>query len=336
MIRAVAAAGSQPAASAAADALLELGGSAVDAVLGGFFCAAGLAPDVLLAPAVALVAGFGVGARAFDGRAAQPGRAGPRPRGFVNEADITPGAWISAPRSLAMLMLLHTYRGRLSLREVMRAGVTAAESAGAAARAVLLRRISASGVLALRTPEVERLLLSAGGPVAGGILTSADLEESAPGEAEAAGASLSGGIMAYTPPFPPADEDRGEAEVIVACDSRGVVAALSYVPARRGITIPELDIAVGREAIPVRRGVTRVAPGTPLLAPAPLLALTKPGGFIAAVGLPGRPFIEPASAVGLADGTSIDTAIGELRDRAGGRSAIAVLSDGRSARSASA
>ena len=61
-----------PIAEEAALAQLSQGGSAVGAVLAGFFAAAGGYSGVLLSPLTVLVAGIGTGGRAFDGRLRQP------------------------------------------------------------------------------------------------------------------------------------------------------------------------------------------------------------------------------------------------------------------------
>jgi gamma-glutamyltranspeptidase/glutathione hydrolase len=336
VIRGARAAGSQPAAAEAAQLVLDTGGGAVDAAIAGFLAAAGADPGVLLAPAMGLVAGFGTGARVFDGRAAQPGLGAARPRGFVADAVIPAGARVAVPRSIGMLVLLHTYRGRASLHELARAGVAAAESAGAKQRALLVRKVGQAGVLALRSPEVTRVLLAAGGAVAGGALTAADLEETAPAEMEATALVVGGGLTVYTPPFTPADEALGDAEVVVTCDQRGVLAAIAYVPARGGVVLSDLEIEVGRDAVPVRRGVTRLPPGTPLPMAAPLAIAVQNAGFAAAVGLPGRPAIDAAAAGELARGAALETALAELRERLGGRAAVAVVTDGKAARSAQA
>jgi hypothetical protein len=341
VIRAARAAGSEAAAGAAAQAVIEAGGGAVDAVIAGFFGAAGAHPGVLFAPVVALVAGFGAGGRAFDGRAAQPGRGAARPRGFVGDAAIPDGARVAVPRSIAAIVLLSTYRGRARLGELVKAGVASAEGAGAKARAKLLRRVGSAGVLALRAPELEGALLAVGGPVAGGVLTAADIEDAAPGEAEATALVAGEGLTVYTPPFagidPPADAggagSESDAEVVVACDARGVIAALAYRPAREGIAVPGFEVTLGRDAVPVRRGVTRVAPGTLLPAPAPLaIAAAHSGRFAAAVGLPGRSRIDAADMAPMARGITVEAALAELRDKVGGRAAVAVVTDGKTAR----
>lgn len=331
MIRGAAAVATQLFAAEAASSLLEAGGSAADAIIAGFFAAAGAQPDVLLAPAIALVAGAGVGARAFDGRAGQPGLGAPRPRGYVDDASIPDGARVAAPRSLAMLTLLHTYCGRATLSALVRPGVLAAEQAGAKERAALLRRAGDCGVLALRSPEVVRALLAAGGPVSGGILTSADIKEARPAEAEALATSVAEDTFVFTPPWPSRAEDAGAVEAIVACDARGVIAALAYAPVRGGIAVPALELELGRHAVPVRRGVTRTAPGTPLPALAPMALLHRKGGFAAALALPERTSVEPTSLAALASGARAEAALAELCAESGD-AAIAVVSDGRVAR----
>jgi hypothetical protein len=327
VIRGARAAATQAAAAGPAQAALDAGGSAVDAIVAGFFAAAGEEPGVLLAPAVALVAGFGVGARAFDGRAAQPGRGASRPRGFVDAASIPDAARVAAPRSLGMLVLVHGYRGRTPMRELVKPGVLAAEAAGAKARAALLRKVGAGGVLALRGAGAMGALLAAFGPIAGGLLTEEDVEGSPPVEAEAAATALGEGLTAFAPPYAPGGS--GEAEAIVACDGRGAVAALAYVPARGGVAVPELEITIGRDAIPVRRGVTRVAPGTLLAAPAPVAIAVGPGSFAAAVGMPGRASVDVAVLAEVGKGAAVEAALAE---RAEGRGAVAVVTDGTTAR----
>lgn len=336
MIRGAKAAASQPAAAEAAEAMVAGGAGAVDAIIAGFLGAAGADPGVLLAPAVAIVAGFGAGARAFDGRSAQPGKGAPRPRGFVDEAAIPDGARVAVPRSLGMLALLHSYRGRAGLRELARAGVALAESAGAKRRASFIRHVGSAGLLAIRSAEVSRALLAVGGPVAGGALSEGDLEEIAPAETDALASPMGEGLSAFTSPFAVPEGAAPTAEIVVACDARGVIAALAYAPARDGVAVPDLELVVAREAVPVRRGVTRLPPGTVLPMAAPVGIVMRAHGFAAAIGAPGRGSLEPAALAELARGFSTEAALAELRDRTGARGAIGVVTDGKVARAVAA
>ena len=333
MIRAAASSASSVAARAAAAAIIEAGGTAVDAVIAGFLAAAGERPGVLLAPAVALVAGTGAGARAYDGRSAQPGLGAARPRGFVEGAAIPEAAYAAAPRSIAMLVLLHGHRGRTSLSVLARDGVAAAEAQGEKARAGLIRRVGAAGVLALRAPEVARPLIAAAGTVAGGLLTERDLEEARPAETDAVTTTLASGASAFTVPWSPLAASAASAEAIVACDGRGIVAAIAYSPSSSGILVPELGVALARDAVPVLRGVTRVTPGTPLAAPAPIAILGRKG-FWASIGLTGLAALRPESLDGLASGQAIETALAELRAQEDARAAVIATSDERLGRSA--
>ena len=332
-LRAAASTASSVAARAAAAEILAAGGTAVDAVIAGFFAAAGERPGVLLAPTVALVAGTGAGARAYDGRSVQPGLGSARPRGFVADAVIPEAAYAAAPRTIAMLVLLHGHRGRTSLSVLARFGVAAAEAQDAKERAVLIRRVGASGVLALRTTEVARSLIAVGGAVAGGVLTERDLEEARPAETDAVTTALASGANVFTSPWAPSEASAAASEAIVACDGRGIVAAIAYAPSLAGIVVPELGITLARDAVPVLRGVTRVAPGTPLAASAPIALLGRKG-FWAAVGLAGVASLRAEALEGLAGGQALETALAELRAREEGRTALAATSDGHLGRSA--
>src|SRR5262249_14917578 len=71
---------SEPAAENAALEILEQEGTAAEALIAGFLAAAAVRPGVLWSPVQILTAGPGTFARAFDGRARQPGLGLPRPR----------------------------------------------------------------------------------------------------------------------------------------------------------------------------------------------------------------------------------------------------------------
>jgi gamma-glutamyltranspeptidase/glutathione hydrolase len=130
----------------------------------------------------------------------------------------------------------------------------------------------------------------------------------------------------------PPDSTSDGAEAVLACDGRGTIAALAYVPARQGVAVPELEVTLGLSAVPVRRGVTRVAPGTLLPAPAPVAIAVQTGGFAAAVALPGSAVLDAAAVAELARGTPVEAALAALRDRAAARAGVAVLTDGKTAR----
>jgi gamma-glutamyltranspeptidase/glutathione hydrolase len=333
VIRGIAAAASLAPASAAAEQALAAGGSAVDALVAGFLAAAGAEPGVLLAPAIALCAGGGAGARAFDGRSVQPGRGAPRPRGYVRDVDVPDSARVAVPRALAMLTVLHAYAGRLKLRELARPGVDAAEERGAKARAALLQRVGAQGLLALRRHEVVAAMVARGGAVAGGALTAEDLTETLPGEVEAMRAPLDAGAGALLAPFDPGASSRA-VEAIAAVDARGVSAVLVIAPNAPGLALDALELDADGSAEPVRRGVARVPPGTPLPMPAPLaivLAGPAASGHRVALALAAAS-IASEDLAPLASGAPLEDALAALLAARGASFAIAAAGDARAAR----
>lgn len=309
MTRGAAVAASDPFAQSAAETVLASGGGAADALVAAFFAAAGARPDVLFAPAVALVAGHAAGIRFFDGRSLQPGRGGHRPRGFVSESEVPDAARVPVPRAVAMALLLHSYAGRARLRDAIRPAIAAAQKASAPHRADLLRSIADRGLSGIRSREVARALIDVGGPLAGGTLTEEDLDELRPGEGPAREITLESGATVITTPDTrlPADAPTSSAhsasetpvELVVACDAWQSAAALAYMPAGRGIAIEALELVIAPQAIPVMRSVPRRAPGTPLPMPAPIAVLHPPSGYIAAVGFPGIQSVPDAAWTGI-------------------------------------
>ncbi len=343
MTRNTAAAASDPGAQSAAETVLSSGGGAADAIAAGYFAAAGARPDVLLAPAVALVAGHAAGARFFDGRSLQPGRGAARPRGFVSESEITPGARIAIPRAVAMTLLLHSYAGRGRLREVLRPGITAAQKASAPRRTAILRAIADRGLMGFRSRDVVRAFTELGGPLAGGMVCEQDFEDLRAGEAQALEIPVEGGATAILAPRnlnepAPTRQDapppsHAPVEVIVACDAWNIAAALAYMPAGPGIAVDALELCIAPEAIPVMRGVQRVAAGTPLPVAAPIAVLQPPTGYIASVGFPGvRTVPESAWASILTSDMPFDAALERVCAQNDYARALAALSTGKAAR----
>ncbi|HEY4121206.1 MAG TPA: hypothetical protein VGM56_25250 [Byssovorax sp.] len=332
MIRGARAHGTTSSAAAAAQAALDAGGTAVDAVVAGYFVVAGESPVGLLAPAALLVAGPAAGARLFDGRAAQPGRGGSRPRG-VGPDDAAPiAASAAAPRAPAMIALAHAQRGKLGLRELSRAGVEAARAAGAAARGALLSRFGQAGVTALAADAVLEALLDAAGTAAGGALTRDDVTEATPEDTSAIEVTLDGGRAVVLP----AAFERGAAAdpprliAIVAVDGKGVAAALALDVAP-GVLAPSLEVSLPARAVIARRGVPRLAPGTPLAMHAPL-AIVVGRAITIALALPGASTLGDAGLGVLLSGQTAEDALADVVRRSGAARSLGVARVGSDAR----
>jgi hypothetical protein len=277
-----AAVANDPVADEAAQEYLLAGGSAVGAVLSGFFAAAGAHSGVLLAPVSLLIAGVGAGTRAFDGRLRQPGRGTKRPRGFKPGEDIPGAARVAVPAGVGAVLVAHAYDASQRLSSIMKAGISRAERSGAEGRADLLRRIRSVGAGAMSEAAFVRPILRVAGPSQGGLVTPADLGAVADIDQPALERKL-GGMTLSEPPWSSEWEGDDAQELGIGCavcavDVRGVFAALSYRRVVDGLVIDELDLEAPLLAIPVRRGVKRVAPSAPLSAPAPIAIVRDASG----------------------------------------------------------
>ncbi|HEX9620896.1 MAG TPA: hypothetical protein VF989_12225 [Polyangiaceae bacterium] len=261
---------SDEAARAAAGAYLAANGSALSAAICGFFAVAGGDSGVLLSPMSILVAGVGIGARAFDGRLRQPGLGARRPRG-LKDSDVVPEvASVATATSVSAALVALGYDGCPRLKAVIDPGISAATAQGASARAGLLRRIQEVGAAALQEPGFVQAVLRAAGPAQGGLMTPADLGARGSLDFPAVERQTRSG-QGVEPPWArdTGAEARGTGGAICVIDGRGQCAALSY-RRMQGFRIEELGLDLPLGAVPVRRGVRRIRPGTPLPAPAPI------------------------------------------------------------------
>jgi gamma-glutamyltranspeptidase/glutathione hydrolase len=304
--------GNQPVAVQAAQEFLLSGGSAVGAVLSGFFAACGAYAGVLLGPLSIMVAGIGSGVRAFDGRLRQPGLGTKRPRGFLSDEEIPTGARIAVPQAIAAAVVAHAYDGGGPIAEVLKRGIRQARQVGSEARAEILQSIRGQGARVLSSPSVARPLLHVAGISEGGLLTSADLAaicdldvtaSAHPNLAnwfEAPWAKEDINSSAPAENEPVSDADRGAAVepreqrlhlssvdsllmVLAAVDSRGVFAGVAYEWTTNGIAIDGLDLEAPACAIPVMRGVTRILPGCPIPTAVPIAIQVVSGQPVAIV-----------------------------------------------------
>src|SRR5688572_20153077 len=206
----------------AAAELASSAGSAVAAVVAGYFAAAGRHPGVLLAPLSLLVGGVGQSGRVFDGRWCQPGRGARRPRGLLPGSEVPIAARVAVPTAIAALSVALVYESGLSLAPLVRHGIAAAERAGSEARAALLTRVAGVGPVALTEPGFVQPLLRLASASQGGLLTPTDF--TAPAELEEAAAERSDGARRWLEPGwsrepLPLHAELGQGHAIVAVDA---------------------------------------------------------------------------------------------------------------------
>jgi gamma-glutamyltranspeptidase/glutathione hydrolase len=255
-----------PACEAAAGEELAKGASAVDAVLAGYFAAAGAYPAVLLGPVTLLVGGTGSGERAFDGRVRQPGKGAKRPRGTLPGEEPPMAARVGVPTSVPALAVALGYGGTATLARLVQSGVALARERGAERRAAVLARVGEVGALAFSEPELSRAMVRAFGAPNGGSLTPADF--SRPEQLDAQATRSEARLTAPWAAEAKAPFLRGS--TVSAIDVNGLFVAAAFECQPEALYVDELELSAPLLAVPTLRGVARTAPGTPLPAPAPI------------------------------------------------------------------
>lgn len=255
-----------PACEAAAMDLLAAGASAIDAVIAGYFAAAGAYPAVLFGSVTLLLGGTGSGDRAFDGRVREPGKNAKRPRGTLPGEEPPLAARVGAPYSVPALAVALGYGAQSGLGRLVQSGVALARERGSERRAAVLARVGEVGALAFTEPDVARALVRAFGAPNGGALTPADfarpegLDVPAVRSASRLSAPWAGDATA---PF-------GRGTVVSAVDVNGVFVAAAFDAQPEAAYVEELELSAPLLATPTLRGVPRALPTTPIAAPAPL------------------------------------------------------------------
>jgi hypothetical protein len=225
------------------------------------------------------------------------------------------------------LALLHAYDATVSFQRLARPALDFAEGSGATERRALLMKVARLGPGALRAPAVLRPLLAVAGRTEGGLLSEKDFAEIRPESALPREVALSGNLGALVTPWPAPQAPHRPVEVIAVADARGVLGLLGYAPDDDGVPVPELGLALARDAVVVRRGIPRVAPGEVLPAPAPLaIALS---GKLAFMALGVRSSV-PLSAADLAaiwpEGSLMaNQSLASARERAGGALVVGLV-----------
>jgi hypothetical protein len=268
-------------AQAARDAMAR--GNAVDAVVTAVLVAAAEAPGVFLGPVQLLVGGAGAGLQAFDGRVRQPGLGIPRPRGVQAGEAVPAPARIGVPALPAALAAVLAALGGTTLRRAAGPAIERARTLSPE-RAAVLEMFARRGAAAMGDDAVAGELASVAGRAAGGTLTQDDLTAVRPGVVTCDERSLvPSGILRV--PWRDAAPCGTATQVVAAADGRGLVAIACYEVPGDGVSIPTLGLLAPPFASPVKRGETRVRPGEPCPASAPVALRTRRGIVDVAIGV---------------------------------------------------
>jgi gamma-glutamyltranspeptidase/glutathione hydrolase len=259
---------SDPVCEAVAGEELAKGATAIDAVLAGYFAAAGAYPGVLLGPVTLLLGGTGSGDRAFDGRVRQPGKNAKRPRGTLPGEEPPKASHVGVPCSVPALAVALGYGASATLARLVQGGVALARERGAERRAAVLQRVGEVGALAFSEPELSRALVRAFGAPNGGLVTPADFAK--PEGLHMPALRGDDGGMLTAPWAAEAKSAFVRGATVSAIDVNGLFVAAAFECQPEALYVEELELSAPMLAAPTLRGVPRVAPGTPIAAPAPL------------------------------------------------------------------
>jgi hypothetical protein len=244
-------------------------GNAMDAVVAGVLMAAAESPGVLLGPVQLLAGGSGAGLLAFDGRVRQPGLGTQRPRGFLSSEEIPEAARVGVPALPAALATALASLGAFTMLRAAGPALAWAKSRSSE-RAQLLDAIARRGAPVLGEDAVTSELTAAAGRAARGLLTPEDLAAVRPAVIRCDERAL-GPSGALTVPWRGPAENASFTHVVAAIDGRGLAVVACYeVAVDGGVAVPALGLHAPRSAEPVLRGQTRVAPGEPRIAAAPI------------------------------------------------------------------
>lgn len=267
-----------PVCEAAAGDELARGGTAIDAVLAGYFAAAGAYPGVLLGPVTLLIGGTGSGDRAFDGRVRQPGKNAKRPRGTLPGDQPPLAARVGVPCSVPALAVAVGYGAQATLRRLVQPGVALARERGAERRAGVLSRVGEVGALAFSEPELSRALVRAFGAPNGGLVTPADFARPEGLDVPAARDDHAATRVLAAPWASQAQTAFVRGATVSAIDVNGMFVAAAFECQPEALYVEELELSAPLLAAPTLRGVPRVAPGVAIPAAAPIWISSDPSG----------------------------------------------------------
>lgn len=268
----------------AAEALL-LKGNAVDAVVAGVAAAAAVEPSVLLGPVQLLFGGGGAGIQAVSGRVLQGGKGQDRPRGFREGERVPDAARVGAPALPAALAAAVATCGQSSLSQIFGPAI---ELAKGSARKDVLAHIARVGARAMSEGKLGEELFHAANRVAGGVLSRTDLEDVSVTVERLGAVPVADGRRLVTVPWgsgavlPESDEeglDARNVRAVIAVDRNGLFALAIFEEHLDVLRIDELGLSAPLVATPVKRGETRVKPGTAIDAAFPAGLVERDGVF---------------------------------------------------------
>lgn len=269
-----------------AEARLASSCTAVEAMLAGYYALACSTSWGLFAGVTFVVAGGGVSLTFVDGRPRQPGRGVDRPKRW-DGLDAPPASRAAVPGSVAAAAAVSALFG-VTLPKGTSAGAEIARELGEKERAKLVGRIGSLGVRALTDRAFVHVLGATILPNEGHPLSAADFEEP---PVDVAKSGVVDGVFAKAPWADDAAKALGigaTTHAILTVDRRGTLAAAVIESPEGELPLADGSASLPLAAEPLRKGIPRLRPGTPLPIGAPVRVHLEGGRAdqIVLVGLP--------------------------------------------------
>ncbi len=257
--------------------------NAVDAVVAGVLIAAARSSGVAMGSVQISVGGPGTGFHAVDGRVRQPGFGVARPRGFEDAREVPAAARVAVPTfAPALAGVLGTF-GTWTCTQV---ATLAMPHAAGSPRTAWLKLFAHRGGSLLVGTAIGEYMQSAGGRLAGGVVTADDLARATTEVHALSPALIEGETWLHTAPWgEPGEENLAHAHVVAAVDGRGTFAVATFEDRQDGVYVEDLGMHLPGLAVPVMRGVPRVRPGEVLGSRAPQGIVVRDGVSCMALGL---------------------------------------------------
>ncbi len=289
--------------------------NAVDAVVAGVLIAAARSSGVAMGSVQVSVGGPGTGFHAIDGRVRQPGFGVARPRGFEDAREVPAAARVAVPTfAPALAGVLGTF-GTWTCTQV---STLAMPHAAGSPRTAWLKLFAHRGGSLLVGTAIGDCMQTAGGRLAGGVVTADDLARATTEVHALSPALIDDETWLHTVPWgEPGEENLAYAHVVAAVDGRGTFAVATFEDRQDGVYVEELGMHLPGLAVPVMRGVPRVRPGEVLGGRASQGIVVRGGVACMALGLARGAAISLVDAALLAGMQSPGGVVGVHKDKTG-------------------
>jgi hypothetical protein len=278
----------------AAEAVLKEGGSALDAVIAGYFASCGATSWAVFAPIIVGFGGSGDGIKFIDGRVRQAGKSSEKPLRYKSLQQTPPLARLAVPCGLQAISIAFALEGTAKRSALMEFGLKHAKQAQCPHRLQFLKEVKSTAHLAMQSRKLWDEIHERARRVDGGLFSEEDLDTSSPEVISSPTKFLEQKCWVTPSPWMeteiPEGAEPSQRHLVMAGDFRGQVAVLQYDEPKEVYPLYGGDLELPVMGIPNIKGVPRFKPGTTIPLRNSVSFVEQPGGamgvFAASVPIP--------------------------------------------------